>query len=107
MAELKSALEALAREVKAYDDTLDDAANGGRNARPPDGDDYNALLEIIRRQIPAESGDAEANEEPEASPVTCDACHETYDENDCESTWQQGQCPCCGSWNDRKASDNG
>ncbi|MEX3983975.1 hypothetical protein AB4Y45_33860 [Paraburkholderia sp. EG287A] len=39
---------------------------------------------------------------------TCRACEEVFDANDpeIESTWQQVQCPCCGSWEERqKQSD--
>lgn len=33
--------------VKAYDDKLDDAANSGKDARPPNGDDYNEITYLV------------------------------------------------------------
>jgi hypothetical protein len=34
--------------------------------------------------------------------LVCSRCHETLDPDDIEeSTWQQWQCPCCGSWEDK------
>lgn len=41
------ALSVLVRKATTYDDELDDKANDGAQARPPDGDDYNALLDLI------------------------------------------------------------
>lgn len=40
-------LETIRREAKALNDKIDDSANGGERAQPPDGDDYNELYEII------------------------------------------------------------
>ena len=40
-------LESIRNAIRAYDDKLDDRANGGANARAPDGDDYNAILSMI------------------------------------------------------------
>jgi hypothetical protein len=43
----EQAFRALVRDVKAYDDELDDSENEGRNAQPPTGDDYNELFEMV------------------------------------------------------------
>jgi hypothetical protein len=32
------------RAIRAHDDKLNDASNDGRDARAPDGDDYNAIF---------------------------------------------------------------
>lgn len=54
-------LRNLREAASAYDAAMDDTANGGKNARPPTGDDYNALLAIVL-------GDSEADPVREAAP---------------------------------------
>jgi hypothetical protein len=45
----KSPLQRIREELAAYDAKIDDDANGGENARPPTGDDYNEVLAIAYR----------------------------------------------------------
>jgi hypothetical protein len=40
-------LTRIREEATAYDDKMGDLANDGKDSRPPDGDDYNALMEIL------------------------------------------------------------
>jgi hypothetical protein len=40
-------LTRIREKATAYDDKMGDLANGGKDSRPPDGDDYNALMEIL------------------------------------------------------------
>lgn len=42
-----AALEAIVDKINTYDDKMGDAANDGRSAQPPDGDDYNELYSIV------------------------------------------------------------
>lgn len=42
------ALRELVRAVEAYDAEMDDKANGGRDAVPPEGDDYNEIVGLVR-----------------------------------------------------------
>lgn len=41
----------------------------------------------------------------EPPPFQCESCGEICDPDDCSTTWQQWECPCCGSWNDREGRD--
>jgi hypothetical protein len=47
MSVLAGAVADLLTEVMNYDADLNDAAHDGADSRPPNGDDYNALLAMI------------------------------------------------------------
>jgi hypothetical protein len=43
--------------LQRYSDRLDDTANGGRNARSPDGDDYNEVWSEVMSRLDRILGD--------------------------------------------------
>jgi len=56
----KRGLENILAEIRRHDDHLDDVANDGDNAIPPNGDDYNEI--VVKLTVLAESSLKEATD---------------------------------------------
>lgn len=52
--ETRGSLASIRAEIRAFDDALDDKANDGINARPPNGDDYNTIYQMVMHDAPAD-----------------------------------------------------